>query len=301
MNKLVVIIGPTGSKKTTIAHLIAKHLNGEVINGDVFQMYKDINAGINKPSTQQQNEVKYHLIDKLNIFDKYSIYNYQKDFDNVYNKIIENKKIPILCGGSHLYIDTIIRGYDLIEENNMYADKIEQWSNEQLIEYLSKYDPISLQKNINNNHRIKRAVIYLMSHNNKPKAKTEALNNDPKYKCLIIMAHRDRYEIYNFVNERIIEFINKNNWIDELKQLINKYGKEIINSQALKAIGYTEIYNHIINNEELDISKIQTKTRHLVKHQLTWCNNKFHDKILFDLKKDNIEELITKIYNFWYD
>lgn len=301
MNKLIVIIGPTGAKKTTIAHLIAQQVNGEIINGDVFQMYKDVNAGINKPSLKQQQEIKYHLINTLNIFDRYSIYNYQNDFDSVYKEIIDNNKIPILCGGSHLYLDTIIRGYELTKEDEKYTAEIENWTDEQLIEYLTKYDPVSLQKNINNHHRLKRAVIYLKMHNNQPKAETEILNNNPNYNCLIIMAQRDRHDIYNFVDERVLEFINKNNWINEVKQLISKYGNEVVNSQAFKAIGYKEIYNHIVNNESLVVSKLQTKTRHLVKHQLTWCNHKFPNKISFDLTKDNIDELITKVRNFWYD
>lgn len=301
MNKLIVIIGPTGTKKTTLAHLIAQQLNGEIINGDVFQMYKDVNAGINKPSIKQQEEIKYHLINTLNLFDRYSIYNYQKDFDRAYKEIIDSNKVAILCGGSHLYLDTIIRGYELTDEDEKYTNEVEQWSNEQLIDYLTKYDPVSLQKNINNIHRLRRAVIYLMTHNNQPKNETEILNNKPKYKCLIIMAYRDRHEIYNFVNDRIFEFVNKNNWINEVKQLVNNYGIDVINSQAFKAIGYKEIYNHIVNQENLAISQIQTKTRHLVKHQLTWCANKFPDKILFNLATDNIDELIAKVRDFWYD
>lgn len=116
---------------------------------------------------------------------------------------------------------------------------------------------------------MERAVIYLMTHNNLPKTETEILNNRPKYECLIIMADRDRHDIYNLVDDRIHEFINRNNWINEVKQLVNKYGVEVINSQAFKAIGYREIYNHLVNQENLVISKLQTKTHHLVKHQLT--------------------------------
>lgn len=301
MNKLIVIIGPTGAKKTTIAHLIAQQLNGEIINGDVFQMYKDVNAGINKPSIKQQQEIKYHLINTLNIFDRYSIYNYQNDFDHAYKKIVNDNKIPILCGGSHLYLDTIIRGYDLAKEDKEYTAEVENWTDQQLIEYLNKYDPISLQKNINNHHRLVRAVVYLKMHNNQPKAETEILNNSPSYKCLIIMAQRDRHDIYNFVDERVLEFIDKNNWINEVKQLIDNYGNGVVDSQAFKAIGYKEIYNHIVHNDSLVISKLQAKTRHLVKHQLTWCNHKFPEKILFDLSSDNIDELIAKVSNFWYD
>lgn len=301
MQKLIVIIGPTGTKKTTLAHLIAQNLNGEIINGDVYQLYRDINAGINKPSLKKQNEIKYHLIDKLDIFDKYSIFDYQKDVDIVYSEILKNKKIPILCGGSHLYLDAVIRGYSLSEDSQKYINEIEQWSNDQIVEYLKTYDPISLEKTFNNHHRMVRAVAYLMTHDNKPKYETEILNNNPKYKCLIIMTDNERHNIYNLVNDRILEFINKNNWINEVKQLVNKYGNEIINSQAFKAIGYKEIYDYVLNKGNLNISKIQAKTRHLVKHQTTWCLNKFPNKIRFNVETDDLESLLTKIRDFWYD
>lgn len=84
MKKLIVIIGPTASKKTTLAHQLALNINGEIINGDVFQMYRDINAGVNKPNEKQLQEVNYHLLNQLNVLENYSIFNYQKDFELTY-------------------------------------------------------------------------------------------------------------------------------------------------------------------------------------------------------------------------
>lgn len=113
MKKLIVIIGPTASKKTTLAHQLALNINGEIINGDVFQMYRDINAGVNKPNEKQLQEVNYHLLNQLNVLENYSIFNYQKDFELTYRTIDKKNKPVILCGGSHLYLDAIIKGYDL--------------------------------------------------------------------------------------------------------------------------------------------------------------------------------------------
>lgn len=302
MKKLIVIIGPTASKKTTLAHQLALNINGEIINGDVFQMYRDINAGVNKPNEQQLQEVNYHLLNQLNVLENYSIFNYQKDFELTYSAIEKKNKPVILCGGSHLYIDAIIKGYDLSNaEIQKYYEIVDKWSDDQLIKYLQKYDPISLQKTLNNFHRMKRAVAYLKANNNQPKYKLEQQNNKPKYNTLVIMTDKAREELYNDINHRFDSFFKNNAWIHEVKELINQYGENIINSQAFKAIGYREIAQHLINKCSLDLEKIKTKTRHLAKHQLTWCNNKFNNKIMFNYENDNFEALLTKVKKFLYD
>ncbi len=302
MKKLIVIIGPTASKKTTLAHQLALNINGEIINGDVFQMYRDINAGVNKPNEQQLQEVNYHLLNQLNVLENYSIFNYQKDFELTYRTIDKKNKPVILCGGSHLYLDAIIKGYDLSNsEIQKYYEIVDKWSDDQLIKYLQKYDPISLQKTLNNFHRMKRAVAYLKANNNQPKYKLEQQNNKPKYNTLVIMTDKAREELYNDINHRFDSFFKNNAWIHEVKELINQYGENIINSQAFKAIGYREIAQHLINKCSLDLEKIKTKTRHLAKHQLTWCNNKFNNKIMFNYENDNFEALLTKVKKFLYD
>lgn len=302
MKKLIVIIGPTASKKTTLAHQLALNINGEIINGDVFQMYRDINAGVNKPNEQQLQEVNYHLLNQLNVLENYSIFNYQKDFELTYRTIDKKNKPVILCGGSHLYLDAIIKGYDLSNsEIQKYYEIVDEWSDDQLIKYLQKYDPISLQKTLNNFHRMKRAVAYLKANNNQPKYKLEQQNNKPKYNTLVIMTDKAREELYNDINHRFDSFFKNNAWIHEVKELINQYGENIINSQAFKAIGYREIAQHLINKCSLDLEKIKTKTRHLAKHQLTWCNNKFNNKIMFNYENDNFEALLTKVKEFLYD
>ena len=300
MRKLIVIIGPTGSEKTTLAHLIAKHIGGEIINGDVFQMYKEINIGINKPSLTMMQEIKYHLINNLSITDKYSICDYQNDFGNEYNKIIDANKIPILCGGSHLYIDCIIRGYSF---NNVVQDeyqKLDNWSTLELENYLKVNDYESYLKFRNNHQRLQRTVALLKTNHNQKKSDFEIANNVAKYQTLVIMTNKEKQKIYDEVDQRTLLFL-KNNWAKEVLDLFNKYGNQLKDFQAMKAIGYSEILNSIIENREINIAKIQQKTRHLVKHQLTWCNNKFTNKLLFNFHTDNLNNLLIKIKEFYYD
>lgn len=301
MKKLIVIIGPTAAKKTTLAHELCKKINGSIINGDVFQMYRNINVGINKPTLLSQKEIKYYLINNLEINETYSIFNFKKDFINSYEDIIKNNKIPVLCGGSHLYIDSIVKGYNLQTDNiQIEYNKLLNWTDKQLIDYLTKYDFETLQKIKNNRHRQMRAIALLKANNNIPKKQIEIQNNKIEYETLIIMVTKDRTSLYESINNRCIEMFN-NNWLDEVKALINNYGNQIINFQSFKAIGYKEIAKSILENKSVDINLIQQKTRRLAKHQLTWCNNKFNNKIIFEYSKDNVDFLISKIKEFYND
>lgn len=301
MKKLITIIGPTAAKKTTLAHKIALEINGAIINADAFQVYKQINAGVNKPPKSQMKEIDYYFIDNVNYWDEWNISIFQKEFDIIYEKIISENKVPILCGGSHLYIDCILKGYDLSKtiDDKILID-IESWSNEQLFEYIFKYDKTSAQKiGINNRKRLIRCVAILKMNNNQPKTITDIENNHQKYDSLVIMVNKDREILYEDINKRFDKFVD-DGWIIEVKQLLNEY-PDIINSNAFKAIGYSEIANSLVNNCEIDLETIKKKTRHLAKRQLTWCNNKFNNKIIFNYLDDNIYELIKKIKKFYYD
>ncbi len=300
-NKLITIIGPTAAKKTTLAHKIAKKINGAIINADAFQVYKQLNIGVNKPPIEQMKEIDYYFINNINYWEEWNINVFQKEFDNVYHKIISENKIPILCGGSHLYIDCILKGYDLTKNiSTSILNEIECWSNKQLYDYVFKYDKISAQKiTINNRRRLIRCVAILKVNNNLAKSIIDKQNNKSKFDSLIIMVNKSRENLYEEINNRFDNFIY-NGWIEEVKKLIEKY-PDIIYSNAFKAIGYSEIANSIINNEEIDFESIKKKTRHLAKRQLTWCNNKFNNKIYFDYNNGNIDNLIEQIKNFYYD
>ena len=300
--KLIVIIGPTAAKKTTLAHYIASKLNGAIINADAFQVYQELNVGINKPSIEQLKEIPYYLINNITYTDEWNISIFKNQVDNVYNQIIANKQLPILCGGSHLYIDCIVKGYGInkIDDDSNLLNEISHWSNNQLHDYIKQYDYESYKKiSINNRKRLLRCVYLLKLNNNIPKSKTDIINNSPQYDCLIIMVTKDREILYNDINNRFDNFINNKNWINEVKQLITKY-PNIIHSNAFKAIGYTEIANHILYNVPLNLSQLKKKTRVLAKQQITWCKNKFENKIIFNYNKDNVDDLIENIKSFYY-
>lgn len=297
--KLVVIIGPTASKKTTIAHEVCLKLNGSIINADAFQVYKDLLAGVNKPNKCKLSEIDYYLINIKNLDESYNIKEFQIDFKKSYDDILKKNKLPILCGGSHLYIDAILNGYDLSISLENELNIIKNWTIDEVSNYVKKYDRISYEKNINNIHRLQRCAAYLLANNNNPKSILEKVNNKIEFDPLIIMVYNDRDFLYQKINQRFEDFLVNNNWIEEVKVLAKKYPDNLENYQGMKAIGYLEILNSIKNNIPINVELIKQKTRHLAKHQLTWCNNKFHNKIKFDPTKDNLDDLIKLIRNYY--
>ena len=299
--KLIIIIGPTAAKKSKLAHILAERLNGSVINGDAFQIYKEINVGVNKPTEEELKKIDYYMINEISYKDEWSIAHFQTKFNQYYDDIVHKNKMPILCGGSHLYTDCIIHGYDLNNDTSKFEKEIEDWDINQLYQYVQKYDPISAEKiGPNNFKRLHRCVVILKANDNKPKSETDLLKNKPIYDCLIIMVNKDKAILYDKINKRFDEMFSNNKWINEVQQLIND-NPEIINSLAFKAIGYTEIANSLINKTPIDTEKLKQKTRQLAKRQLTWCNNKFDEKIVFDFDKDNLENLIEEVKHFYYD
>lgn len=288
MNKLIIIVGPTASKKSHLAFNLAKELNLEIINCDAFQIYKEISVGINKPTEQELQTIKHHFINNKSIFDEYNI----KVFQNEFYELIKNNpnKNFILCGGSNLYIDSIIKNYNL-----MSIDKsidLEKYSNEELWNMLNELDEREAKKiNINNTKRLKQAIRIIKSTNVLKSVKDQ--NNNP---CLfdykIISTNLDRDYIYENINKRVFEMVNLG-WKQEVENLLKKYKNDFIKTNALKAIGYSCVYDSIINNSEIDINKIQQNTRRYAKRQITWIKNKFNVDKYYDVNTNNFLEILN--------
>lgn len=285
-NKIVVIVGPTCTNKTKLAIKLAKKINGEIINADAFQVYKQLNIGVNKPSKEQLREVKFHLISNININDKWDIKRFQDEANKLINQLINNGKTPIVVGGSHLYIDALIKNYDLslfVERNNEF----ENFSTQELFEKFKSIDSKKAQSINNNRQRLIRALqIYTHALSNSPMNKTKS----NFYDSLIIFCNADRNLIYEKINRRVDEMF-KCGWIEEVKQLMNQY-KDINKLNAFKAIGYLYIYDAIINNTKVDVDKIKQHTRQYAKRQLTWIKHHYDSPLVFN--QNNIDEIIDK-------
>ena len=144
--KLIIITGPTASGKTSMAVKLASDINGEIISADSRQIYRGMDIGTGKDLDEyvlNNKKIKYHLIDILNPDEDYSVYNFQKDFNSIYKKIHNNKKIPIVCGGTGLYIESILLDYDLSKKpppNKDLRDKLKDHDKNELLNIIYDMD-----------------------------------------------------------------------------------------------------------------------------------------------------------------
>lgn len=291
MKKLIIIVGATASGKSSLALKIAKDFKLSIINADAFQVYKELNAGINKPTAAELNEVKHYFINSKSIYDEWHL---KKFKDEVY-ELIDNSsdQIFVICGGSNLYIDAIIKNYHLVDvdENLSYTN----FSNEELYEKLKKLDSEEASKiSVNNRKRLEQALRIIESNDNKKKSEMDKNNFKQKYKFILINTKVDREKLYEKINSRVLDMINLG-WKNEMKKLLDENDK-IMELNSLKAIGYKEVYDSIVCDKEIDIETIQKKTRNYAKRQITWIKNKFKIDIEYD--NSNYEEVKNIIKDF---
>ena len=298
-NKLIAIIGPTGSKKSYVAMELAKFLNyqAEIISVDSFQVYKEISVGINKPSKKSLELVKHYFVDHISINDEWNIKIFQNQCNDIIDSIFKKNMLPILCGGSHLYLDVVTQNYNLDNTPQRNRNLYKNLANDELYQKLLIIDPYEAIKITKNNRkRLERALeIYEVTGKTKALAN---LNNPIKYEVLYVFCNlNNRNDLMDILNKRTL-MMYQNNWVEEVNYLIKKY-PNFVHSQAAKAIGYSYIINCILNNVSVDVSNLQKIVRQLAKRQITWCKNHYNEnKIHFDVFHDDINALCQKISNF---
>ena len=289
MKKVIIITGPTAVGKTKLSIEVAKFFNMPLINGDAYQIYKHLDILTAKPTISDMENVHHYLMDELDPKQSFSIYDYQK----LVRDLIEKIEIPIIVGGSGLYIDSVIYDYRFSDNNNYKFDD-EGLTNEELHNILIDLDSENASKiHPNNRKRVIRAIELAKTQN----ADERNLNHNLIYDPLIICLSLEREVLYDRINKRVLEMIN-NGLIEEVKNDRDKIG-----FQAAKAIGFNDICNYldgIISKEEM-IDNIQKASRHYAKRQLTWYRN-HPNTLVIDVNLENYNETInnaiTKINQF---
>ena len=217
MQKVIVVLGPTGAGKTKLSIELAKIYNGEIINADSMQIYKDLNIGTAKIKEEEKENIPHHLFDIKEVNEKYSIYDYQTDCRKIINTINKKGKMPILVGGTGLYIKSALYNYKLDYDNNVNA--YDELTNEELYTKL-----ISIDKEIegkidkNNRRRLINAINYFKRNN------TSIINNktnDLLYDVIFIGITTDREILYSNINKRVDKMI-KEGLVEEVKKFYKK-------------------------------------------------------------------------------
>lgn len=291
--RLITVVGATASGKSDLTFRLAKDLNSEIIVCDAYQVYKEITKGINKPEKENLEQIKHHFVNHISIDELWHIKRFKEEIENIINSNPSTNFI--LEGGSNLYIDCLINNYQLKDLNfNLNYDDL---SNEQLFNKLKEMDyDESLKISVNNRKRLIQALRIIESNDNQKKSILDKQNKNPLYDFFLIKMTIPRNELYEKINNRADKMF-ENGWIDEVRKLIEFKGDSIMKTNALKALGYNEIYNSILENREVDIDLVKQKTRNYAKRQETWINNKF--KINFNFSSyEQYDNLLKECKDF---
>ena len=277
MQKVVVICGPTASGKTALSIELAKRINGEIVSADSMQIYDEMNIGTAKPDQEEMQGIKHYLIGNIKPTKRYSVSEFKKDAISAIKEIISKEKMPIVVGGTGLYVNSLVYGIDYpeIQTNLEYRKELEKIVEEKGLQYLfEKAVEIDKEamKNIspNDKKRILRVLeIYKETGKTKTELERESRKNGIPYDYKIFAINMPREILYDRINRRVDIMIEKG-LIDEVSSLHEKYGESLLTS--MQAIGYKEVVEFLKGNctKEEMIEKIKMETRRYAKRQLTW-------------------------------
>ena len=303
MEKVIVVIGPTSVGKTKMGVALAKKLNGEVISGDSMQVYRQMDIGTAKVTVEEMEGVKHHCIDILDPKDQYSVHDFQQTVRKQITEITSRGHVPIIVGGTGLYIKAALYDYTFSEMENNHDEineKYKDYTNEQLYDYLKQIDEESAKiLHFNNRRRVLRAIEIYEQTGQK---KSEIINEQEHiclYDAYFVGLTLPRELLYKRINLRV-DLMMKNGLQEEMESLI-KQGLTREN-QSMKAIGYKEWFDYFEGKCDLnEVSEnIKKHSRQYAKRQYTWFKNQFevhwYDVCLEDFSK-TIEEVYRDLKN----
>lgn len=289
MNKVIVITGPTAVGKTKLSIELAKRYNGEIINADAVQVYKELDIGSAKVTEEEKEGIPHHLFDIKEVDEEYTIYHYQKDCRKLIKEVQGRGKTPILVGGTGLYIKAALYDYKLTEEKE--TNTYDNLTDEELYNKLLEVDKdIIIDKN--NRRRLIRAINYYKENNKSINTNT---TNKLLYDAIFIGLTTDRRILYDKINNRV-DIMIKDGLLDEVKTF---YDKNIRTKPLLNAIGYREIYSYFDGNISLEeaIDKIKQNSRHYAKRQYTFFNHQL-PVVWFETDYSNFNNTVEKVINY---
>ena len=305
MNNIFILIGPTASGKSNLAMKLMSKFPFEIINADLYSTYKGLNIGTAKPLKEELNKYKHHLINILEPTMDYNVSQYCKDANKCINEILSSNKIPLITGGSMMYVYQLLNGlsheYNVSDTDLKLIKFIQnQYTNEQIVKAISGFNPALINKiNINDSYRIEKLLERLISNKNN-KHKFKGLYKEKNLKIYIIfITIDDREFLRESIKKRTSGMLN-DGLIEEVKNLLSKFNLNN-KTQCMKAIGYKETLQFLNKKISLEMlnSSITIATQQLAKRQITWMN-KFNIDYRFSYPENNYHSLfdyIKKILN----
>lgn len=287
MQDIIVIVGPTGIGKTKLSIELAKKFDAEIINGDSVAIYKRLDIGSAKPSSEEREGIPHHLIDIRDVNEDYTVYDYQKDLREKIAEISSRGKRVIIVGGTGLYIKAGLYDYTFIPgtTNNTY----DELTNEEILERIKKYN-LEKVPELNNRRRLVRLL-------NKLENDEEITNNKDNllYNIKVIGLTTERSILYERINKRV-EKMMEEGLLDEINSLKEFYS----NSRILNSgIGYKEFYDYLFRDKPLEevLEEVKKDCRRYAKRQYTFFKHQF-DTNWFSVDFKNFSNTIDEVLSF---
>lgn len=278
-SKIVIIGGPTASGKTALALKIAEDFGGEIISADSMQIYKRLDIGTAKPTAQERARAPHHLIDIAEPWENYSVARFVLDAKTAINDVLGRGRLPVICGGTGLYIEALIHPTDYSEDTDTdpaLRERLSALDCHTLWLKLREIDPAEAEKtHENNKKRVVRALeIYYATGRTKTETDRGQKSAEPEYDVLLLLTgFGDRRELYDRIDRRVDLMIGAG-LIEETRRALSS-GDLRPGTTACQAIGYKELFPYINGEDTVEncIARLKQASRNYAKRQLTWFSH----------------------------
>lgn len=290
MSKIILIVGPTGTGKTTLSIELAKKYDAVILNADSTQVYTEPLIATAKIKEHEKEGIEHYLFDAVSLNDDYTLYDYQKDGRRLLDRFISENKNVIIVGGSGLYVKALLYNYVLEDKKEIDVD-FSEYSNEELKSKVLSLDPES-DIHVNNRQRLESFLKHYYE-TGKVIKKTDEINKK-LYDFISIGLKSDRETLYKMLDKRVDSMFN-DGLLTEAERLYKMNLKNYTN-----IIGYRELNEYFNGNITLEEAKdlIKRNTRRYAKRQFTWFNNQMKDIKWFNVNYDNFYDTIREIENY---
>ena len=303
--EIVCVVGPTAAGKTEYAINLAKKYNGEVVSCDSMQIYRYMDIGTAKPTQEEMQNIPHHMIDFVDPREDYSVADFVRDARACINDILERKKLPVLCGGTGLYVDSILNQIEFSEEkkDEKYRHQLQELAqvkgNDAVYALLLEQDPKAAEAI--HPHNLKRVIRALEIIKTTGMTKEEAdkkARKEPVYQATIYGMQMEREKLYQRINLRVDQMMDQG-LLDEVRGLLQVGVPP--DAQAMKGLGYKELLPCILEGAPVAdaVERIKLGTRHYAKRQLTWLRREADVLWVDALSPEAFRELLAYYTEAW--
>lgn len=299
--KIICVVGPTASGKTGLGIELAKCFDGEVISADSMQIYRDMHIASAAPDNSETQGIPHHLVEFLPYGSSYTVADYVKAAREKIEEIASRGKIPIVVGGTGLYINSLVNNVEFVEQETdlelreRITEEFDRIGGEQMLVRLREIDALAAEKlHANDKRRIIRAFeIYESTGNTKSFNDEQSIKNESPYDAILIgITYRDREKLYERINLRV-DIMLENGLLKEAKTAYDKN----LGGGAIQAIGHKEFFDYF--NGEISLSEavenLKRSTRRYAKRQLTWFNKDTRINWIYKDETENAADVAISI------